>query len=219
MRATVTGLGILLSAVIFISAYSNSETVRSEPERNPTYVSPGNGLERSEMELLRKFQQKNIVIDNRLYELDPEQEAERIHQAQALLLSIEEEPEPEPTITVEVASEVYEDVWITSVELQAYLDQSDWPEVLHQSFTNIVSCESGVYDPITGDYIFNVNARGDYGLAWGLGQIRIDAHPEKVQRYNLLQALPNLNASYLIYEEAGSSFWPWSCSPNYIGSR
>lgn len=212
-------LGVLLYAVVFLSyiAYLGGQHPMSIVER-PKFPMPadvGDGLSRANYELDRMLSQAiavRLADEKRRWVLD--QRADQIREQDALLLSIEEEPTSPEIVPVQA-----EEVWITAAQFSEYLEQSNWPAELYRGITNVASCESGRLNPVTQSYEYRVNAIGDHGLAFGLGQVRIDYHPDKAQRYNLHDALQNLNASYEIYIEAGNSFLPWSCSSEYIGRR
>ncbi len=211
-------VGILLYAVVFLSyiAYLAEQSVPTivEPPRYPLPADVGDGLARSDQELKELFRHALAVrYEEQKRQWNLEQRANEIREQDALLLNVEES-------SVEIAPVIPSaGVWITRAQLQEYLTQSDWPDTLHTRFINVASCESGQYDYVSESYIYKVNAIGDGGLAYGLGQVRIDYHPEKAARYDLHDALQNLNASYEIYLEAGNSFLPWSCSSEFIGRR
>lgn len=83
------------------------------------------------------------------------------------------------------------------------LSESPWPESEWPTVEAIAFCESRL----------QADAVGDGGLALGLMQIRTDVHPRKAARYDLLDPSDNLSAAYEVWEQAGRSYWPWSCKP------
>jgi hypothetical protein len=126
-------------------------------------------------------------------------------------------PSTLPTCTVHVMqpdTELVEDVIGLDIErwfspeiateswLLSLLSGSLWPEYLWDEVIAIAECESR----------FRPWAVGDEGLALGLLQIRVDAHPALARSFDLLNANDNLAAGFVVYLAAGKSFDPWSCT-------
>jgi len=98
-------------------------------------------------------------------------------------------------------------VSVTIPALYEALRESAWPGALHPDVVRIALCESSMQD---GTLRMNPRAIGDQGRAWGLLQIRRDAHPEIAARHDLLSVDGALAAGWEVYG-AAESFQPWSC--------
>jgi hypothetical protein len=81
------------------------------------------------------------------------------------------------------------------------LEGSPWPAYLHDEVLALIECESR-YRPW---------AVGDEGLALGLLQIRVDAHPALANNFELLNGNENLVAGWIVYLASDRSFEPWAC--------
>lgn len=81
------------------------------------------------------------------------------------------------------------------------LEASPWPDYLHDEVLALIECESR-YRPW---------AVGDEGLALGLLQIRVDAHPALANNFELLNGNENLVAGWIVYLASDRSFEPWAC--------
>lgn len=111
-----------------------------------------------------------------------------------------------------VASGTAPQRFYTAAEFMAVAGTTPWP--VHEwptLWTMFSGCESPA---TTDDGIPRIDslAVGDHGLAWGAGQIRIDAHPALARTFDLLNLRDNLVAAYIVWIEAGSSYAPWSCA-------
>jgi hypothetical protein len=95
---------------------------------------------------------------------------------------------------------------VTVGELYQALARSPWPQSLWTEVVRIAQCESRYGSGMDGA------AEGDSGRALGVLQIRVDAHRELAQRYDLLTIDGSLAAAWEVYQRAGSSFAPWSCA-------
>jgi len=102
---------------------------------------------------------------------------------------------PLPEVPVEQGSS-------TGAPIELALVRSQWPPELWPRVVEIARCESQ-HDNL---------AIGDGGLALGLMQVRIDAHPDLAATHDLWSYDGSLAASWIIYLRAGRSFAPWSCS-------
>lgn len=109
-------------------------------------------------------------------------------------------PEPEAHQLSVPPAEVSAPI-LPPVTLADLLSDTSWPESEWSTVDAIAFCESR-YIP---------SAVGDDGLALGLMQIRVDYHPRKADRYDLLDPTQNLEAAHQVWIEAGRSYWPWSC--------
>lgn len=112
--------------------------------------------------------------------------------------AVNEEPPRVQSAPIPVAAEAP----LLPDTLAELLAESPWPESEWATVAAIAGCESS-HDP---------SAVGDGGLALGLMQIRVDYHPGKAARYDLLDPSDNLEASWEVYVQAGYSYWPWSCA-------
>ena len=81
------------------------------------------------------------------------------------------------------------------------LNKSQWPVELHQELEDIARCESQ----------FNMRAVGDSGFSLGWLQIHTGYHPLLAKEYDLHNGSENLDAGWIVYQQAGKSFKPWSC--------
>ena len=91
---------------------------------------------------------------------------------------------------------------LTEAEVYALLAESPWPERLWDQVVAISWCESR----------WTPDEDGDGGESTGLMQVHVPAQPRIARTFDLTDGRSNLIAAYIVYLEAGSSFWPWSCA-------
>lgn len=120
-----------------------------------------------------------------------------------------------PPMVPQVAS-----AYLDDDELVQVLIYSNWPKYLYPQVRGIAYCEASVWVSPTEQRLDPGANTGDGGLALGLMSIRIDYHPDLVARYNLTNAVDNLNAGFDIYTESGNTFqvgWPRTSNMDCIG--
>jgi hypothetical protein len=120
---------------------------------------------------------------------------------------VEVVPEPSPEAAIIALRIVQQQpIPVTLGELYQALARSAWPRELWPQVVRIAQCEaqwgSGV----------NASAEGDSGRALGVLQIRVDAHRELAQQFDLLTVDGALGAAWVVFQRSGYSFAPWSCA-------
>lgn len=98
------------------------------------------------------------------------------------------------------------------------IGRTDWPSELWPYVWMVSRCEA------TGptDDTINQGLVGDGGLVGtgpsvGAMMINTAAHPEIMQDYDVYELYGNLQAGYIVYQEASMSWWPWLHCANKIG--
>lgn len=111
---------------------------------------------------------------------------------------------PQPPVSPAASHRWY----VTEAELRAALQRSPWPDRLHEAVIARTFCEAPAVDGIR---VLGVDPEIENGDHIGVLQVARSQHPNLVRSFDLADLHDGLTAAYVIYLEAGGSFWPWSC--------